>query len=247
MFNKIDLEYNGAVIDPKASPLITGLSVVALLCFLILMLLNHEVHYGGVQPFIDDNINLSGVTNAVTAVLLNFRAYDTLLELAVLLIAVIAVLPSHDHQLPAVQRTVESEHNLVILALQRWISPALLIFSGYLLWAGASQPGGAFQAGALLAGACVLMFQTGTYRINYTSIIARYLLVVGLVVFVVVALALIWFEGNLLNYPLNYAGLFILLIEGCATVSIAIALASLYSSLIEPCFYELANTHRKAP
>lgn len=236
MFNKIDLEYNGAVIDPKALPLITGLSVVALLVFLILMLLNHEAHFGGIHYLVDDNINLSGVTNPVTAVLLNFRAYDTLLELAVLLIAVIAVLPRHDHQTPVVQRTVEPEYNLVILTLQRWISPALLMFAGYLLWAGASHPGGAFQAGSLLAGACVLMFQTGTYCINYTSIMARNLLVVGLVVFIAVALILICFEGNLLNYPANYAGLLILLIEGGATVSIAIALASLYSSLIEPSF-----------
>lgn len=246
MFRHIDLQYKGAVIDPKASPLISGLLVVALLFFLIWMLLNHDPHYGEIHHLVDDKLNLSGVTNPVTAVLLNFRAYDTLLELAVLLIAVIAVLPSHDHQLPAVQRIVAAEHNLVILALQRWISPALLVFAGYLLWAGASRPGGAFQAGSLLAGSCVLMFQTGRYRINYTSIMARNLLAVGLVVFVAVALALIWLEGSLLDYPANYAGLLILIIEGGATVSIAIALASLYSSLIGPCFSELTNSHRKA-
>lgn len=40
-----------------------------------------------------DNFPPSGVGNPVTAVLLNFRAYDTLLEVAVLLAAVFAVLP----------------------------------------------------------------------------------------------------------------------------------------------------------
>ncbi len=244
MFRDIDLEYKGAVIDPKASPLISGLLVAALLFVLIWMLLNHEVHYGEIQHLVDDNLNLSGVSNPVTAVLLNFRAYDTLLELAVLLIAVIAVLPTHDYPAPILQKTAAAEKRLVIIALQRWISPALLLFAGYLLWAGASQPGGAFQAGSLLAGACVLLSQTGSYRINYTSIIARSLLVVGLAAFVAVALALIGFAGNLLNYPTNYAGLIILLIEAGATVSIATALASLYSGLLEPCFFEF---NRSAP
>jgi multisubunit Na+/H+ antiporter MnhB subunit len=247
MFNKIDLEYDGAVVDPKTSRLIAGLSIMGLLFFLILMLLNHSGDNGGIGPYVDQNINLSGVTNPVTAVLLNFRAYDTLLELAVLLIVVVAVLPSHNSQVPLVQRIVAPEHNLVILALQRWIAPAVLVFAGYLLWAGASQPGGAFQAGALLAGTCVLMFQTGSYRVNYTSIMARHLLVVGLAMFVIVGLALIYFAGNLLNYPANYAGLLILLIEGCATVSIGIALASLYSSLIDFSFSDPADNYRQGP
>ncbi len=244
MFRHIDLEYKGAVIDPKASPLISGVLVVALLFFLIWILLNHAPHSGEIQRLVDDNLNLSGVSHPVTAVLLNFRAYDTLLELAVLLIAVIAALPPHDTPTPVVQQAVATEQKLVIIALQRWISPALLLFAGYLLWAGASQPGGAFQAGSLLAGAYVLISQTGSCRINYTSIIARNLLVLGLVVFVAVALALIYFTGNLLNYPLNYAGIIILLIEAGATVSIATALASLYSGLLEPCFPEF---DRRAP
>ena len=40
---------------------------------------------------ISDNLVASGVSNPVTAVLLNFRAYDTLLELAVLLTAVLGI------------------------------------------------------------------------------------------------------------------------------------------------------------
>jgi multisubunit Na+/H+ antiporter MnhB subunit len=233
MFNTIDLKYDGSVVDPKASRLIAVLSATGLCLTLSFMLLNHDAHNGGLRPYVDENIHMSGVTNPVTAVLLNFRAYDTLLEIAVLLIVVIAVLPVRNHKTPFVQRTVERNHDLVLLALQRWIAPAVLMFAGYLLWAGASQPGGAFQAGALLAGACLLMFQTGAYRINYTSIMARSLVVVGLAVFIAVGLALMLFEGKLLNYPLDNAASLILLIEGCATVSIAIALASLYSSIID--------------
>ena len=245
MFNKIDLDYNGSAWDSASSRLVAGLSVAGLLFFLVFMLLKHDVHNTGIRLYVDDNIDLSGVSNPVTAVLLNFRAYDTLLELAVLLIVVIATLPGHNQQGPLVKRMVQGEHNLVILALQRGIAPSVLMFAGYLLWAGASQPGGAFQAGALLAGTCVLMLQTGTYRINYTSIMARQLLALGLVFFVAVGLALIFFEGNLLNYPADHGGLLILLIEGCATVSIAVTLSSLYSNLVDPSFSDPTDTYRQ--
>ncbi|MDZ4180179.1 MAG: hydrogen gas-evolving membrane-bound hydrogenase subunit E [Coriobacteriia bacterium] len=46
----------------------------------------------GLAPLIDANLADSGVSNAVTAVLLNFRGYDTLLEIVVLVLATIGVL-----------------------------------------------------------------------------------------------------------------------------------------------------------
>jgi multisubunit Na+/H+ antiporter MnhB subunit len=233
MFNQIDLEYNGPVYDPKASWLITVFSVLGFLTVLTLVLLNYDAHNSGLRPYVEGSLSSSGVTNPVTAVLLNFRAYDTLLEIAVLLIVVIAVLPLRNAKTSLVRCIEVTNHDLVLTSLQRWLAPAVLMFAGYLLWAGATQPGGAFQAGALLAGACVLMFQTGVYRVNYTSIMARSLMTCGLAMFIAVGLVLIWFEGSLLKYPQDYAGVLILLIESGATLSIAICLASLYSSLID--------------
>jgi len=236
MFNQIDLKYNGPANDPNASRIIALCSVLGFLIFMILLILKHDAHHDGLRPYVEENLISSGVINPVTAVLLNFRAYDTLLEIAVLLIVVIAVLPTSNYKTPLV-RGIEGPHrDLVLTSLQRWLAPAVLMFAGYLLWAGATQPGGAFQAGALLAGACVLMFQTSAYRINYTSIMARSLMACGLAVFIAVGLALMWFQGSLLKYPQDYAAILILLIESGATLSIAICLASLYSNLIDiPC------------
>ena len=41
---------------------------------------------------VNDTLSSSGVSNPVTAVLLNFRGYDTLLEVAVLMLALIGML-----------------------------------------------------------------------------------------------------------------------------------------------------------
>ena len=45
----------------------------------------------GLSERVNANMATSGVRNPVTAVLLNFRAYDTLLELGVLLVALLGV------------------------------------------------------------------------------------------------------------------------------------------------------------
>ena len=91
------------------------------------------------------NLVDSGVTNPVTAVLLNFRAYDTLLELAVLLAALLGIFALG----PA--RPGFKEGGPVLDGLIRWLVPLLIVTGGYLLWVGAHAPGGAFQAAALLA------------------------------------------------------------------------------------------------
>ena len=99
-------------------------------------------------------LDMSGVVHPVTAVLLNFRGYDTLLEIAVLLLALLGILalPRHvsDHQ----HRPFTA--NPVLQTLARVLVPLMLLVAGYILWAGAHRPGGAFQAGAVLAGAGVL-------------------------------------------------------------------------------------------
>jgi multisubunit Na+/H+ antiporter MnhB subunit len=98
---------------------------------------------------VTEHIDASGVTNPVTAVLLNFRAYDTLLELAVLLAAMLGIAAIS----PA--RPAYQSPGTLFVGLVDWLVPALIITGAYLLWTGSHSPGGAFQAGALLAAAGV--------------------------------------------------------------------------------------------
>src|SRR5690606_2721106 len=97
----------------------------------------------------------SGVAHPVTAVLLNFRAWDTLLELVVVLLAVLGV---RQLQLASVK---PAKPWPLLLAWGRWLAPLAVLLGGYLLWRGASAPGGAFQAGALWAAAAVMLRLNG--------------------------------------------------------------------------------------
>ena len=126
---------------------------------------------------------VSGVSTPVTAVLLNFRAYDTLLELAVVLTAVLTVLTLND------RRHSHVVSSPLLQGMTHWLVPLLVVTSGYLLWVGAHAPGGAFQAGAMLAAAMILLQLAYPSRQQEFSIsLLRILLVIGIFTFVVVGL-----------------------------------------------------------
>lgn len=170
-----------------------------------------------------ENLDLSGVSNPVTAVLLNFRAYDTLLELAVLLTAVLGIFalgPARAGYQPA---------GLIFDGLTRWLVPVLILTAAYLLWVGAHAPGGAFQAGATLAAAGVVLRLAGRHQIGLPA--ARTLHIVlaaGVGMFLLVGFALLATGRAFLGYPPAWAGSLILLIETAAMLAIAATLVSAF-------------------
>jgi len=170
------------------------------------------------------NMALSGVEHPVTAVLLNFRGYDTLLEVGVLLLALIVVLtastPRDSMPLPPVQP--------VLQALPRIVVPVMVLFATYLLWAGAYQPGGAFQGGAVLAAAAVLLRLTGIIPgWRAPGVVLRCGLFFGFLVFLFVATASLG-QGEILAYPPPWASALIVLIELALTLSLGLILAGLF-------------------
>lgn len=179
-------------------------------------------------------LDASGVTHPVTAVLLNFRGYDTLLEVMVLLLALLGVLAQigkrKQKDLLAGFR-LSRPHLQVLLWLARVLVPLMVLVAGYLLWVGGHQPGGAFQAGAVLAAAGVLLNLSGILP-SWTEPAwnLRAGLVAGLLVFLLAAAAVmaIASPGLLLQYPPPSAGMLILLIEAGLTLSLGLILAGLF-------------------
>ena len=165
----------------------------------------------------------SGVSNPVTAVLVNYRAYDTLMELAVLLTAVLGIW-SLGPAPPGFQRS-----GVVLAGMVSWVVPLLILASGYMLWVGGYAPGGAFQAGALLGAAGVIVRLAGDPSAGLPAeALQRWLLVLGVLVFALVGLGLMLLGAGFLTYPPKLAKWFILTIESAATIAIAVALAAAY-------------------
>jgi len=172
----------------------------------------------------------AGVGNPVTAVLLNFRSFDTLLESIVLLAALVALwMLARDGAWR--QRLGLPQHARpggVLASFGRVLPPLGLLFGAFLVWSGADDNGGAFQGGTVLAASLLLAMMAGLYlppRIGER--LWQSALVAGPLVFIACGVlgALIW--GGFLVLPPAYAKGVILAIETGLTISIAATLALL--------------------
>jgi len=165
----------------------------------------------------------TGIGNAVTAVLVLFRGYDTLLEMLVLLVAwigVATVQPVSHPQAPHAHVPVAMVDSLLAVVL-----PSAVLVGGYLLHAGGQASGGAFQAGAVLAAAGVLLALAGHLDTLRDPLPAQRLaLVAGIAVFAGLGLAGLA-DGGLMALPGKWA---VYAVEGALTVSIAIGLLLLF-------------------
>ncbi|HSJ99873.1 MAG TPA: hydrogenase subunit MbhD domain-containing protein [Kofleriaceae bacterium] len=183
----------------------------------------------GGDPGLGDEVRAqlprSGVDHPVTAVLLNFRGYDTLLEAMVLLVAAIAVRTRRPPAAPRADDPIDSPFAVLV----RMLAPGIVLVAGYLLWRGAAAPGGAFQAAAVLAGGGILAMVAGAVRSPDTaSVPLRAALVLGPGLFLAIAAALLVTSGRLLAYPGGAAGGLILAIEAALSVSIAVILVAFF-------------------
>ena len=173
----------------------------------------------------------SGVGNPVTAVLLNFRGYDTLLEVGVLLLAAlgVSVIGADRHAASLGGTRVRGP---VILAFAHFMLPGLAVVAAYLLWIGADQPGGAFQGAAVLAGAWLLSAFAGVPA-DVPPGRMPVVLAGGFLLFLLVAAGMIALNGGLLRFTPATAKWWMLLIESGLLVSCAAILATLVFRLTD--------------
>jgi multisubunit Na+/H+ antiporter MnhB subunit len=182
----------------------------------------------GLAPRVEAELPVSGVRSGVTAVLLDFRAYDTLLEVAVLVAAAVAIW-SLERGRPASPPPLSTTAEPVLTALLRGVVPVIVLASVYLVWRGSHAPGGAFQGGALLGGATVLLLAAGVVRApapTYWPV--RAAVTVGLGAFVALAAGTLAASGSLLRYPAGAAYPMIVALELVVAFSIAAILADLF-------------------
>jgi multisubunit Na+/H+ antiporter MnhB subunit len=171
-----------------------------------------------------------GVGNPVTAVLMAYRALDTLLEMVVLLLALVAVWSLAPDGLwggvPGEAPPAEADGPLVLLA--RLLPPAGLVVGIHLLWTGADHPGGAFQGGTVLAAMLLLLWLAGLVPVPATGRrTLRLVLVGGVALFVLAGLAGSLLGGAFLAYPPGLAKPVILAVEAAKILAVAGAMALL--------------------
>ncbi len=210
------------------------LGAVQLLLSLILVIGVTEFadHPRGLTGAVATRLGESGVIHPVTAVLLNFRAYDTWLDLGVLVLAVIGASTLSGEPGRRDVRPHQSGQIWVVGWLVRIIVPLMVLAAGYLLWLGKYAAGGAFQAGVVLGAAGVLLHLSRADvfdRINAGQ--WRVLFLAGFAAFALVGAVTLLIGRALLEYPPALAGSVILGLEAIAAVSIGATLVGLFRSI----------------
>ncbi|MCW8194037.1 DUF4040 domain-containing protein [Proteobacteria bacterium 005FR1] len=222
LFNALNKSPPEVIKERLRHPLSVALVCAAILALLVVSLLPSLDQVSPLPPMVGPRMDASGVDYPVTAVLLNFRGWDTLLEIAVLLLALLGVkvlLPTHT---PAPQPWS------LLLGWSKTLAPVIVVVGGYLLWRGSRGAGGAFQAGALLAaGAVMLRLNHVLPEIRWSQLLLRISVLIGLATFLTVAIATASFGDGWLTYPSAYSKALILAIETTATISIAATLTLL--------------------
>lgn len=208
---------------------VTGIGCIAIAGIIGYGIFTLDPTGAGLTPLVAANIAQTGVSNPVTAVLLNFRAYDTLLESIVLIAALIGVWSLADDKSWGGFAGLRqyARPGGVLATFGRTLPPIGLLIGVYLVWAGSSEPGGAFQGGTVLAAVWLLVAMAGlTDAPRVTSPMLRLCIVVGPALFLGIGIVGA-FVGMFLGLPVAYAKSLILLIEAGLTLSIAVTLALL--------------------
>jgi multisubunit Na+/H+ antiporter MnhB subunit len=178
-------------------------------------------------PQAAEHLGELGLGNAVTAVLIAYRALDTMLEKVVLILAVIGVwsLASDRYWggVTGLRRVARPTGALAFLA--QLLPPFGIVVAVHIVWVGADEPGGAFQGGAILAAMWMVAVMARLVEAPPTG--ARWLrlvLISGPAMFLTVGVLGFAAAGGFLAYPAGFAKPVIIFIEAFMTLAIAAAL-----------------------
>ena len=151
---------------------------------------NNEVS----ERYLEKGLEETGAVNAVTGMILDYRAFDTFGESCVLFIAAACVLILlRDDKSDTTEKAIRNERfepvsDTILQASAKILFPAVMIFGIYILLNGHLSPGGGFSGGAIMGAGLILhvnafgykktqkFFNEKTYKIITVSALSFYCL-----------------------------------------------------------------------
>ena len=118
------------------------------------------------KTFIEETYTLTHVPNMVTAVLADYRGYDTMFETVVIfaagiaIFAILRVLSDMGSKTPvsSIDSSVDGDHQRIIIGTTcRLLIPVIQLFALYVVAHGHHSPGGGFQGGVILGASFILL------------------------------------------------------------------------------------------
>ncbi|MGM0519556.1 MAG: MnhB domain-containing protein [Campylobacterota bacterium] len=202
------------------------LVTISFLLFLLLsyFLINIKPFENSLEKIVKEHMLNTQITHDITYILLDFRSLDTLLEVAVIFLALIGIKTVS----PYFRYKPISFPLLITDTYVSTVFPIIVIVAFYILFSGAYQSGGAFQASAILAGGFIIIKITKPkYLAKVKELFLKVTYSLGLFYFILVGLFSL-LNGNFLEYPKQLSYFFILSIETLLTISLSAILANYF-------------------
>ena len=127
---------------------------------------NNEVS----ERYLEKGLEETGAVNAVTGMILDYRAFDTFGESCVLFIAAACVLVLlRDDKTDTTAKAIKDERfepvsDTILQASAKILFPAIMIFGIYILVNGHLSPGGGFSGGAIMGAGLILHVNAFGYK-----------------------------------------------------------------------------------
>jgi multicomponent Na+:H+ antiporter subunit B len=115
-----------------------------------------RIEEGVGRAYLTQGLQGTGAANIVTAIVVNFRGFDTLGEVTVLFLAATGMGALLYREEPQQRR--KQNASLIVKTGSRILFPLIILMGAYVFVHGHLTPGGGFQGGAIIASGFLLMF-----------------------------------------------------------------------------------------
>jgi multicomponent Na+:H+ antiporter subunit B len=158
--------------------------------------------------FIEHSVEQTSVPNFVTAVLADYRGYDTMFETAVIFCAGITVMTilRRSHRLRKKNvppRPVREGQDIIVRSAARLIVPMMQLFALYVLAHGHHSPGGGFQGGVIFGASFILLALAYDLKTVLSRLKEKAVMLVsglGVLVYAGIGVLCLFLGGNFLDY-----------------------------------------------
>lgn len=158
--------------------------------------------------FIENSMVETGASNMVTAILADYRSYDTMYEVVVVFCAALTVLfvlrrTQRKKARLLKPRPEREDSNIILQWAARLLVPAMQIFALYVLVHGHHSPGGGFQGGVIFGAGLILLalaYDLETIFKSFRESRIFMLCVLGVVLYVGIGVTSMLLGGNFMSY-----------------------------------------------
>jgi len=215
---------------------------VILLLFILAMTDLEVIYNNAGRVFFGSNAYLdTGSYNAVTAIYLDYRLFDSLFEAGILLIAVAGIMWISQHKIKEKNASFMLDKFKtpdLFITFSRLLYPIMLTFGIFVIVNGHLSPGGGFQGGAIVATAILILYYIDISKTIDVKLILTIEKVLFILLLLVASLSFLTKDGLLFTNFISSSApesktIFLMILNVLIGIKVALGLVSIFTAFLK--------------